>query len=113
LELSGHKLQKGQVKKQDFQSSHQQVVVVVVIIIIIIIIIAIVIAGAMHCPKDNSSRIVFYLMLLLAVFFITSYSATIVSLLQTSSDTIKTLQDLVKSPLKLSMVDSFVNVSSC
>lgn len=51
-------------------------------------------------------------MLILTVFLITSYSATIVSLLQTSSNAINTMQDLMKSPLKLSMIDIFVNVSS-
>ncbi|KAJ4445582.1 hypothetical protein ANN_12263 [Periplaneta americana] len=64
---------------------------------------------ALHSPKNISSRVVFFCMLLLTVFLITSYSATIVSLLQTSSDSINTLSDLMRSPLKLSMIDIFVN----
>ena len=126
-ELFGRKLQKSQTKKQDFQTNRQQVVVVVVVVVVIVIVIIIIIdvvvvviiaiaisiADAVHNPKNISSRIVFFFMLILTVFIITSYSATIVSLLQTSSDTINTLQDLMKSPLRLSMVDSFVNVSSC
>jgi ABC-type siderophore export system fused ATPase/permease subunit len=113
-ELSAHKLQKSQAKKQDFQASRQQAAAAAAAAaIIIIIIITIVIADALHSPKNISSRIVFFFMLILTVFIITSYSATIVSLLQTSSNTINSLQDLMKSPLRLSMVDSFVNVSSC
>jgi len=113
-ELSGQKLQKSQAKKQDFQTSRQQVVVVVVVVVvIIIIIITIAIADALHSPKNISSKIVFFLVLILTIFITTFYSATIVLLLQTSSNTINSLQDLMKSPLRLSMVDSFVNVSSC
>jgi hypothetical protein len=69
------------------------------------------ITDALHTPKNLSSRIVFFFMLILTVFLITSYSATIVSLLQTSSNAINTMQDLMKSPLKLSMINTFVNVS--
>lgn len=69
------------------------------------------ITDALHIPKNLSSRIVFFFMLILTVFLITSYSATIVSLLQTSSNAINTMQDLMKSPLKLSMINTFVNVS--
>ena len=119
-ELSGHKLQKDLAKKQNFQTSRQQViddddddVVVAAAAVVVTIIIAIVISDALHSPKNISSRIVFFFMLILTVFIITSYSATIVSLLQTSSNTINTLQDLMKSPLRLSMIDSFLNVSSC
>ncbi|KAJ9598629.1 hypothetical protein L9F63_010683 [Diploptera punctata] len=64
---------------------------------------------ALHVPRNISSRILFIFVLILSLFMTTSYSAIIVSLLQTSSNAIKTLSDLMKSPLKLSMVDVFVN----
>jgi hypothetical protein len=50
-------------------------------------------------------------MLLLSVFLLTSYSAIIVSLIQTTSSSIRTLTDLMQSSMKLSMNDKLVNVS--
>jgi hypothetical protein len=54
---------------------------------------------------------------MLSLFLTTSYSAIIVSLLQTTSTAINSLKDLMHSPYKLSMNDvatnmNYVNVSS-
>ncbi|XP_069702766.1 glutamate [NMDA] receptor subunit 1-like [Periplaneta americana] len=65
--------------------------------------------GAENVPESVSSRIVFVFLLLLSLFLITSYSAIIVSLLQMTSSSINTMADLMNSPMKLSMVDKFVN----
>ncbi|KAJ4439298.1 hypothetical protein ANN_07420 [Periplaneta americana] len=59
--------------------------------------------GTPRSPDNMSSRIVFLFLLLLALFLTTSYSAIIVSLLQTPSDAINTLTELLDSPFKLSM----------
>ena len=63
-----------------------------------------------------SSRIVFLSLLLLSLFLSTSYSAIIVSLLQTTSSAINSLRDLMDSPFTLSMTEvasnmNYVNVS--
>jgi hypothetical protein len=54
---------------------------------------------------------------MLSLFLTTSYSAIIVSLLQTTSTAINSLKDLMNSPYTLSMTDvatniNYVNVSS-
>jgi predicted PurR-regulated permease PerM len=68
-------------------------------------------SGSENIPKNLASRMVFIFMLLLSVFLLTSYSAIIVSLIQTTSSSIRTLTDLMQSSMKLSMNDKLVNVS--
>jgi hypothetical protein len=68
-------------------------------------------SGAENIPKNLASRIVFIFMMLLSIFLLTSYSAIIVSLIQTTSSLINTLTDLMQSPMKLSMNEKLANVS--
>jgi len=73
-------------------------------------------AGSTRDPRAVSSRIIFLSLLLLSLFVCTSYSANIVSLLQTTSTAINSLRDLMDSPFTLSMVEAashmnYVNVS--
>jgi len=73
-------------------------------------------AGSTRDPHSVSSRIIFLFLLLLSLFLSTSYSASIVSLLQTTSTTINSLRDLMDSPFTLSMMEDeshiyYVNVS--
>jgi hypothetical protein len=56
-----------------------------------------------------SSRIVFLFTLILSLFITTSYSAVIVSLLQTSSNAISSLSELIDSPFRLSMLNMDYN----
>ncbi|KAJ9593928.1 hypothetical protein L9F63_014642 [Diploptera punctata] len=67
--------------------------------------------GASNPPENVSSRIIFLALLMLSVFVLTSYSAIIVSLLQTSSDAINTLTQLMDSGFKLSMRDIGFNTN--
>jgi len=72
--------------------------------------------GSNRDPHSVSSRIIFLSLLLLSLFLSTSYSAIIVSLLQTTSTAINSLRDLMESPFTLSMVEfrsnmNYVNVS--
>ena len=74
------------------------------------------VAGSTRDPQSVSSRIIFLSLLLLSLFVSTSYSAIIVSLLQTTSTAINSLRDLMDSPFTLSMIDlvsnmNYVNVS--
>ena len=73
-------------------------------------------AGSTRDPHSVSSRIIFLSLLLLSLFLATSYSAIIVSLLQTTSTAINSLRDLMDSPFTLSMMEdvshmNYVNVS--
>ena len=73
-------------------------------------------AGSTRDPRSVSSRIIFLSLLLLSLFLSTSYSAIIVSLLQTTSTVINSLRDLMDSPFTLSMMNDegqiyYVNVS--
>nr|CAD7267200.1 unnamed protein product [Timema shepardi] len=61
--------------------------------------------GCPTTPGNVSSRIIFLFLFLLSIFFFTSYSAIIVSLLQTPSSTINTLKALLRSPLKIVVND--------
>lgn len=72
--------------------------------------------GVSGIPENPSSRIVFLFLLLLSVFLLTSYSAIIVSLLQTTSSAINSISELMNSQFKLSMRNitysiTYVNVS--
>ena len=74
-------------------------------------------AGATEVPVSPSSRIVFLFLLLLSAFMLTSYSAIIVSLLQTTSSAINSITELMNSQFKLSMRNitysiTYVNVST-
>ena len=74
------------------------------------------VAGSTHDPHSVSSRIIFLSQLLLSLLLSTSYSAIIVSLLQTTSTSINSLRDLMDSPFTLSMMEDasymkYVNVS--
>jgi len=60
-------------------------------------------SGSTRDPHSVSSRIIFLSLLLLSLFLSTSYSAIIVSLLQTTSTAINSLRDLMDSPFTLSM----------
>ena len=73
-------------------------------------------AGSTRDPRSVSSRIIFLSLLLLSLFLSTSYSAIIVSLLQTTSTAINSLRDLMDSPFTLSLMNDeghiyYVNVS--
>ncbi|KAJ4439288.1 hypothetical protein ANN_07409 [Periplaneta americana] len=65
--------------------------------------------GATRDPKNFSFRILFLSFLMLSLFVTVSYSAIIVSLLQTTSSAIQTFKDLLDSPFKMSMKDFVVN----
>lgn len=49
-----------------------------------------------------SLRVAVFVIFLTAVFLFTSYSASIVSLLQSPSNSIKTIRDLIESPMTFS-----------
>ena len=68
--------------------------------------------GIGHIPNHLAARMIFFFLLLQSLFLMTSYSAIIVSLLQTTSSSINTLEDLINSPLKLSIVNELSDVSS-
>ncbi|CAH2106498.1 unnamed protein product [Euphydryas editha] len=59
--------------------------------------------------KGTLGRVVMFLMLLAFLFLYTSYSANIVALLQSSSNQIKTLADLLNSKLELGVEDTPYN----
>ncbi|EFA10663.2 Glutamate receptor 1-like Protein [Tribolium castaneum] len=56
-------------------------------------------------PKSNSGRIITIFSFLTLMFLYTSYSANIVALLQSTSDSIKNLEDLLNSRIKLGVED--------
>ncbi|XP_052740355.1 ionotropic receptor 75a [Bicyclus anynana] len=59
--------------------------------------------------KGTLGRVVMFLMFLLFLFLYTSYSANIVALLQSSSNEIKTLTDLLNSKMELGVEDTPYN----
>ncbi|XP_045772160.1 uncharacterized protein LOC123872073 [Maniola jurtina] len=59
--------------------------------------------------KGTLGRIVMFLVLMLFVFLYTSYSANIVALLQSTSNEIKTLTDLLNSKMELGVEDTAYN----
>ncbi|PSN55586.1 Ionotropic receptor [Blattella germanica] len=65
--------------------------------------------GTGNTPKYLAARMIFIFLLLLSLFLVTSYSAIIVSLLQTTSSAINTLSDLMNSPFKLSLCEMLIN----
>ncbi|RZF42909.1 hypothetical protein LSTR_LSTR003625 [Laodelphax striatellus] len=60
-------------------------------------------------PESSSSKITIFLISVTSLFFYTSYSATIVAILQTPSTEIQTLSDLTRSPLKVGVQDLTYN----
>lgn len=56
-------------------------------------------------PKSSSGRIATIFMFISLMFLYTSYSANVVALLQTTADSIKTLDDLLYSRIKLGVED--------
>ncbi|XP_033610837.1 glutamate receptor 4-like [Cryptotermes secundus] len=67
--------------------------------------------GSSRDPRSLSSRIIFLSLLMLSLFLTTSYSAIIVSLLQTTSTAINSLKDLMNSPYTLSMNEFATNMN--
>lgn len=65
--------------------------------------------GAYSEPKNFSGRIIMLFGLLSLMFLYVSYSANIVALLQSSSDNIKSLEDLLESRLKLGTENTVYN----
>lgn len=74
------------------------------------IILLIRILGSAVSPSTSSARLTMLLLFISALFLFTSYSANIVSLLQTPSKSIKTLHDLVASPLQLGIQNISYNI---
>ncbi|KDR16070.1 hypothetical protein L798_10082 [Zootermopsis nevadensis] len=67
--------------------------------------------GTTRDPQRISSRIILLSLLLLSLFLTTSYSAIIVSLLQTTSTAINSLKDLMNSPFTLAMNDVATSIN--
>ena len=65
--------------------------------------------GSSYEPYRVPSRIVTLMLLLAALSLYTSYTANIVALLQSTTDSIKTLADLLHSPLKCGTHDIVYN----
>lgn len=57
----------------------------------------------------GSIRVAIFVLFLTAVFLFTSYSASIVALLQSPSNSIKTINDLVESSMTFSAQDNPYN----
>ncbi|XP_063239807.1 glutamate receptor ionotropic, kainate glr-3-like [Bacillus rossius redtenbacheri] len=76
--------------------------------------------GWQKTPQDIPARILFICLNILSIFFFTSYSAIVVSLLQTPSSSINNLEELINSPMKIAMhdiiynhnIDNYMNVSA-
>lgn len=60
-------------------------------------------------PKNNSSRLTTIFLYIALLFLYTSYTANIVALLQSTSNNINTLEDLLHSPLELGVDDITYN----
>ncbi|XP_055919470.1 glutamate [NMDA] receptor subunit 1-like [Eupeodes corollae] len=65
--------------------------------------------GSAVSPRSMTSRIIMFIVFLMLMFLYTSYSANIVALLQSPSRKIQTLNDLLKSRLKLGADDTIFN----
>ncbi|XP_070154756.1 probable glutamate receptor isoform X2 [Polyergus mexicanus] len=65
--------------------------------------------GSMYEPFRVSSRIIILMLLLASLSLYAAYTANIVGLLQSTTDSIKTLSDLLNSPLKLGAMDVVYN----
>lgn len=61
--------------------------------------------GSDFIPKSTAGRIATIITLTILMFMYTSYSANIVALLQSTTDSIKTLDDLLKSRISLGVED--------
>lgn len=65
--------------------------------------------GSYLVPKSGSAKTILFLFSLCAMFFYTSYSANIVSLLQSTSPTLRSLTDLTSSPLSVGIQNVIYN----
>ncbi|XP_075973045.1 uncharacterized protein LOC142974531 [Anticarsia gemmatalis] len=77
--------------------------------VIIFVLSAISQQGSSNELKGTLGRLVMFLVFLSFVFFYTSYSASIVVLLQATSDSIRTVTDLMNSKLELGIEDTVYN----
>lgn len=66
--------------------------------------------GAPNEPRSFAGRIVMFLGLVSLMFLFVAYSANIVALLQASSDTIETLNDLLDSSIVLGVENTTYNI---
>uniref|UniRef100_A0A182PGB3 Ionotropic glutamate receptor C-terminal domain-containing protein n=1 Tax=Anopheles epiroticus TaxID=199890 RepID=A0A182PGB3_9DIPT len=62
--------------------------------------------GSDFVPQFNGTRLLMFSLQLTSFFILTSYSASIVALLQSPSRAIETVGDLVRSPLKAGVMDT-------
>lgn len=67
--------------------------------------------GSTVTPRSNAARLLMIVSFIALMFLFTSYSANIVALLQSPSDKIRTLQDMLESSLEMG-VDTNVYVDS-
>lgn len=65
--------------------------------------------GYSYEPYQIPSRIVTLMLLIAALSLYTSYTANIVALLQSTTNSIQTVTDLYNSPLKLGVQDAVYN----
>lgn len=61
--------------------------------------------GSDAVPKSNAGRIATIFTFIVLMFLYTSYSANIVAILQSTTDSMKTLEDLLKSRISLGVED--------
>lgn len=61
--------------------------------------------GSEFVPKSTAGRVATLFTLIILMFLYTSYSANIVALLQSTTDSIRTLEDLLKSRISLGAED--------
>lgn len=63
-------------------------------------------AGFHRTPPVTSVRVVMFSTLLTSLFVFTAYSAKIVAILQTPSNALQTIDDLVRSPMTIGVQDT-------
>ncbi|THK32888.1 glutamate receptor ionotropic, kainate 4 [Diachasma alloeum] len=65
--------------------------------------------GSAYEPRSVPARIVIFMLLVFCLSLYAAYAANIVALLQSTSDSIKNVEDLMNSPLKLGIQDIVYN----
>ncbi|XP_063974415.1 glutamate receptor ionotropic, kainate 4-like isoform X2 [Diachasmimorpha longicaudata] len=65
--------------------------------------------GSVYEPRSIPARIVIFMLLIFCLSLYAAYAANIVALLQSTSDSIKSVEDLMNSPLKLGIQDIVYN----
>uniref|UniRef100_A0A0C9PTU2 Kbp_3 protein n=1 Tax=Fopius arisanus TaxID=64838 RepID=A0A0C9PTU2_9HYME len=65
--------------------------------------------GSAYEPRSVPARIVILMLLVFCLSLYAAYAANIVALLQSTSDCIKTVEDLMNSPLKIGVLDIVYN----